>query len=267
MSIEGTEPGASRPPLEAGRTAGSDAMTAPGSPELSVVVPVFNEARTIANVVLGWASELDGLGIDYELLVYDDGSTDDTRLILGRLGARVPRLTVRTQQNRGHGATVLRGYREARGEWVFQTDSDGEVAPGSFDGLWRERHAHDLVLGVRQRRRVSWDRRLVSWLSRLSVRVLFGARIADANVPFRLVRRAHLQGMVADLPEDLFAPNVALAGVAARARLRIREVPVAHVGRLEGRGSLVGARVWRAAATAFRQTVEVALRARRRPRS
>jgi dolichol-phosphate mannosyltransferase len=267
VSIEATGPGAARPPLEAGRATGSDAMAAPGGPELSVVIPVFNEGRTIAGVVLGWAAELDGLGIDYELLVYDDGSTDDTRLILDRLGARVPRLTVRTQRNRGHGATVLRGYREARGGWVFQTDSDGEVAPGSFHALWRERHAHDLVLGVRQRRRVSWDRRLVSWLSRLSVRVLFGARIGDANVPFRLMRRTQLQGLVAELPEGLFAPNVALAGVAARARLRIGEVPVAHVGRVEGRGSLAGGRVWRAAATAFRQTVEVALRARRRPRS
>jgi hypothetical protein len=149
---------------------------------------------------------------------------------------------------------------------VFQTDSDGEVAPASFPDLWRERQAHDLVLGIRQGRRVSLDRRVVSWLSRLSVWLLFGAWLGDANVPFRLVRRAHLQALVADLPEDLFAPNVALAGIAARARLRIREVPVAHVGRIEGLGTLAGGRIWRAAATAFRQTVAVALRARRRPR-
>src|SRR5262249_56495225 len=85
--------------------------------------------------------------------VYDDGSTDDTRSILDGLGARLPRLAVRTQPNRGHGAAVLRGYREARGEWVFQTDSDGEVAPASFGALWRERHVHDLLLGVRRGRR------------------------------------------------------------------------------------------------------------------
>ena len=267
VSVDGAEPGAARSPREAARQAGPEAAVAPAAPELSVVVPVFNEGRTIAAVVLGWAAELDGLGIDYELLVYDDGSTDDTRSILADLVARVPRLSVRTQPNRGHGATVLRGYREARGEWVFQTDSDGEVAPASFGALWRERHVHDLLLGVRRGRQVSWDRRLVSGLSRLSVRLLFGARLADANVPFRLVRRAALQGLMADLPEDLFAPNVALAGVAARARLRIGEVPVPHVGRLEGRGSLAGGRIWRAAATAFRQTVAVALRARRRPRA
>src|SRR5262245_26940185 len=197
---------------------------APTAPELSVVIPVFNEGRTIAQVVLGWASALDEQGIDYELLVYDDGSTDDTRLILERLGPQVPRLTARSHANRGHGATVLRGYREARGEWVFQTDSDGEVAPVSFPDLSRERQAHDLVLGIRQGRRVSLDRRLVSWLSRLSVRVLFGAWIGDVNVPFRLARRTHLQGLMAELPEDLFAPNVALAGVAARAGLRIGQV-------------------------------------------
>jgi glycosyltransferase involved in cell wall biosynthesis len=263
VSSEGLQSGPAHLTREAGRTAGAGALPAPAGPELSVVIPVFNEGRTIAGVVQGWASMLDGLGLDYELLVYDDGSTDDTRRILDELGPRVLRLTVRTHSNRGHGATVLRGYREARGEWVFQADSDGEVAPASFPDLWRERHAHDLVLGIRQRRRAAWDRRLVSWLSRLSLRVLFGVRVGDANVPFRLVRRGHLHALLAELPEDLFAPNVALAGIAARARLRIGEVPVTYVGRREGRSSLAGWRIWRAAAIAFRQTVAVALRARR----
>jgi glycosyltransferase involved in cell wall biosynthesis len=265
VSSEGPERDPVHPVRATGRTAGAGVLAAPAGPELSVVIPVFNEARTIADVVLGWASVLDGLELDYELLVYDDGSTDDTRRILGDLGSRIPRLTVRTHSNRGHGATVLRGYREALGEWVFQTDSDGEVPAGSFPDLWRERHAHDLVLGIRQHRQAAWDRRLVSWLSRLSLRVLFGARVGDANVPFRLVRRAQLRALMAELPGDLFAPNVALAGIAARARLRIGEVPVPYVGRSEGRSSLAGWRIWRAAATAFRQTLAVALRARRPP--
>jgi hypothetical protein len=162
---------------------------------------------------------------------------------------------------------VLRGYREARAEWVFQTDSDGELAPTSFPALWDPRHDHDVVLGVRQGRLASLDRRLVSWLARLTVWILFGARIRDVNVPFRLMRRAPLQRLLADLPEGLFAPNVALAGVAVRAGLRIHQVPVSHRGRPVGRGSLAGGRVWRAAATAFGQTVGIALRTRRNRRS
>jgi glycosyltransferase involved in cell wall biosynthesis len=236
----------------------------PAPPELSVVIPVFNEAGTIAGVVLGWASELERLGIEHELLVYDDGSTDETGAILRQLAGQLPRLRVRAQANRGHGATVLRGYREARGQWVFQTDSDGEVAPASFAALWQARHDHDLVLGIRQHRQASLDRRLVSWLSALAVRALFGARLGDVNVPFRLMRRSRLRTLLAGLPDDLFAPNVALSGVAALARLRVGEVPVAHAGRRAGRGSLTGVRIWRAAARSLWQTAAVALRARRR---
>ena len=233
-------------------------------PELSVVIPVFNEARVVAEVVRGWVSALDRLGVRYELLVYDDGSTDETPAILHRLAESSPRLTVRTHGNRGHGATVLRGYREARGEWVFQADGDGELGAEGFPALWRERHDRDLVLGLRQRREGTWDRRMVSRLSALTVRALFGVRIGDANVPFRLMRRVCLERLLAELPKALFAPNVALSGVAALRRLRIAEVPVPHRGRRAGRGSLAGGRIWWAAARSFGQTVAVALRARRR---
>src|SRR5262249_37774630 len=142
-------PPAVDPDPTGGREA-SSGLRAPAPVELSVVMPVFNEARILPDVVPGWASELDRLGVDSQLPAYDDGSTAESRRVLQRLRERLPRLTVHGHANRGHGHTVLGGYREARADWIFQTDSDGEIAPASFRALWDARHGHDLVLGIRQ---------------------------------------------------------------------------------------------------------------------
>src|SRR5207237_498076 len=122
------------------------------TPTLTVVMPAYNEAGAIREVVTGWDCQLAALGVPYEIRVYDDGSRDGTGDLLAALARERPALTAVRQPNRGHGPTILRGYREARGEWVFQTDSDGEMGPESFPLVWERRHEADLVLGYRSRR-------------------------------------------------------------------------------------------------------------------
>jgi glycosyltransferase involved in cell wall biosynthesis len=219
----------------------------------------------VAAVVRSWTTELDRLGIDYELRVYDDGSRDRTADALEALARELPRLLVTRHHNRGHGPTILRGYREARGDWVFQTDSDGEMEPDSFERLWRERGDHDFLLGIRAGRQSAPARWLVPRVSRLAVRTLFGRGIHDVNTPYRLMRRARLEPLLAELPDDLFAPNVILSGLAVRDGLRIWETPVPHQGRRHGGGSLVSLRkILRPAARSLRQTIAIARQPRRR---
>ncbi len=97
--------------------------------------PAYNEADRVASVIEEWTTELDRLGVDYELVVYDDGSTDRTLQVLAACRARHSRLRVERHANMGHGPTILRGYREARGRWVLQLDGDGEVGPEAFGGF------------------------------------------------------------------------------------------------------------------------------------
>jgi glycosyltransferase involved in cell wall biosynthesis len=85
-------------------------------------MPVYNEGGGIATVNATWQTVLSGLHIPYEVRVYDDGSTDDTGAVLDGLAERYPEMRVTHQSNRGHGPTVLRGYRDATGVWVFQVD-------------------------------------------------------------------------------------------------------------------------------------------------
>lgn len=232
------------------------------APALSVVMPVYNEEQSVGDVLAEWTSALDALGITYEFLVLDDGSRDRTGEVVREMAARSKAIRVLRHENRGHGPTVLRGYREATGDWVLQIDSDGEIGAQGFADLWRRRESFDLLVGCRVNRSSNLIRQVVSLTSQIIVRVLYGPGIRDVNVPYRLIRRTILHEMVSPLPPDLFAPNVILSGLAIRRGLRIHEEPVAHVGRRHGRPSLGRFNVLLPAAVSLWQTVVQAWRHR-----
>ena len=235
-----------------------------GLNELDVVMPVYDEEAVVGEVLRAWIAELDRLAIDFRILAYDDGSRDGTWEVLERTADEEPRLVAVRQANRGHGPTVLRGYREASAEWVFQVDSDGEMPCAGFDELWRRRHGYDLLLGWRRNRRGPAGRRLVTAVARTAVRRLFGGDVRDVNVPFRLIRREVLARLLDDVPASAFAPNVLLSGLAARDGLPIYQTAVDDRERPAGSGSLGALRLARGAARSFAELAAVALRTRGR---
>jgi glycosyltransferase involved in cell wall biosynthesis len=228
--------------------------------ELVLVMPAFDEAALIEASVVDWHDELAALGLDFEIRVYDDGSRDATPEILARLAATLPRLAVRRHDNRGHGPSLLAGYREADGEWVAQADADSEIPVAAFPQLWARRERADFVLGRREGRSQSPARRLFSAFARLAVRALAGGGAADVNVPFRLMRRTGLVRLLRALPDDLFAPNVALTALALAEGLRVVEVPVPFVPQRSEPPARVSARLARGAARSLFETVAVVLR-------
>jgi hypothetical protein len=127
--------------------------------------------------------------------------------------------------------------------------------------VWSRREDADVVLGYRVGRQSPPSRHLVTAVSRLAVRTLFGAPLRDVNTPYRLHRRTALARLLAGVPPDAFAPNVILAGLAVRARLRVIEVPVPHRRRQTRTSSISGVfRLSRVAVKAFGQTISAALR-------
>lgn len=225
-------------------------------------MPVYNEVAAVDAVVASWTSALDRLGIDYECLLYDDGSTDGTGAKLDALADRYPRVRVTHHANRGHGPSIMRGYREASGRWVFQTDSDDEIPASAFADLWSRREGADVVIGVRTGRQSEMARRLLTAGAAFAVRIMYGSGVTDVNSPFRLMRGEALARLVPRVPETAFAPNVILSGLFARDRLRCVDVPVPATPRRTGQTSLLGWKVWKAAARAARETAGVALRER-----
>ena len=230
--------------------------------ELSVVMPVYNEAEAIGPVIAKWMAMLDTLGIRYRIRAYNDGSKDGTGAILkdtaSRSGGRVAAID---KPNSGHGPTILRGYREAAedSDWVFQIDSDDEMGPEAFPTLWAQREGYDFLVGRRDGRKQPLARKVVSLVSRLCVRVFYGKGIWDVNTPYRLMRAEVFAPFYAQIPDDTFAPNVILSGLVARHRLRHVEIPVPQHDRTTGEVSIRKWKLLKAAARSFAQTMRFAL--------
>ena len=224
--------------------------------ELAVVMPVYNEEACIVEVVNSWRTTLDGLGIDFRLLVLNDGSTDGTASELEVFGDD-PRVEVVHKSNEGHGPTILTGYGRAVtiASWVFQCDSDGEIGPEHFQHLWKAREGFDALFGKRYERKQGPARMIVSGGSRLVVRTLWGKGIPDVNTPYRLIRSRVLGPIVEMIPHGTLAPNVIISGVIARAGLRILNHPVPHEGRKSGTPSIARMKLWLFAFRALVQTI------------
>jgi dolichol-phosphate mannosyltransferase len=227
-------------------------------------MPVYNESEGITAVVESWIAALDRLGITSELLLYNDGSKDDTGARLDALAGRYPQVRAVHHANRGHGPTILRGYREARGEWIFQTDSDDEIPASAFAALWQRREGQDGVFGIRTGRPSGPGRRLLTAGAASAVRLLFGRGPRDVNVPFRLMRREPLQRLIPRIAADTFAPNVVLSGLFARDGLRFTEVPVPAVARRLGQTTIIGLKTLKLGVKAARQTLGASFADRRR---
>jgi glycosyltransferase involved in cell wall biosynthesis len=228
--------------------------------ELSIVVPVYNGQDTIETVVGEWSKVFDSLGTPYEFRVYDDGSKDRTGALLDELTKKYPRLIVTHKSNEGHGPTILRGYRESTGDWVFQMDSDDELGPEAFPDLWAHRAQFDFLIATRKARHSPLARRILTKGSRVVTRILFGAGVKDVNSPYRLMSRQFLRSELPLIPPDTFAPNVILSGLAARNRWRIYNTEQEHKGARTVSGSLVRWKMWKTAARVLMQTLRIAFR-------
>jgi glycosyltransferase involved in cell wall biosynthesis len=224
--------------------------------DLALVMPVYNEEECIVEVVKSWHDELNRLKIDFNMIVLNDGSRDNTASRLAEFNGN-DRIHVIHKQNSGHGPTILLGYHMAvdEAEWVFQVDSDDELKARDFDKLWSQRKAYDALFGYRVGRRQSASRKSISVVSRAVVRLLFGKGIVDVNIPYRLIKSAILKEIVDQIPGDTFAPNVIISGALASSGLPIFNCPVTHEHRKTGTISIVNWKLWKAAYQSFWQTI------------
>jgi dolichol-phosphate mannosyltransferase len=182
--------------------------------ELVVVMPIYNEAANIENVVNDWQSAFQKLGIRHQMLLVNDGSTDETLAVLERMEKLQPEsLEVVNKFNTGHGPSCRFGYDAAvasKAEWVLQIDSDGQCDPVYFEKFWDARKEADCVFGIRTARDDGWARTMTSRVCRWSSTLICGMDMVDPNVPYRLIRREALAKAVARVPGAFNIHNVAV---------------------------------------------------------
>lgn len=228
------------------------------SDRLCVVMPVYNEQDAIGPVLEKWDAALKGLGIDYEIRPYNDGSKDSSLSVMRKVAEKLAGVNVKDKPNGGHGNTILTGYREASSDgfdWVFQIDSDDEMGPEKFNELWSRRNDYDFLVGIRDGRIQALPRKIISFVSRLCVRIFYGKSVWDVNTPYRLMRVSAFKPFYDAIPLTTFAPNVILSGLAARHKLRCFETRVPQHDRTTGEVSIKKWKLFKAAAKSFWQTI------------
>ena len=192
--------------------------------QTSVVIPAFNEADVIGDVVAALARS----AAWHEILVVDDGSTDRTSAAAEAAGARV----VRHPYNKGNGASVKSGIREATGDYILIIDADGQHPPEDAARLVSRLGEYDLVVGARAHStQATLARRLGNHLLNGLATYLTGRPIPDLTSGFRAARRRHLREFLHLLPNRFSTPttttlafvkagyNVAFEPIDARARV------------------------------------------------
>ena len=202
---------------------------------LSVFFPAYNDAPAIAKLVEEAFVFGSRCTADLEVIVIDDGSSDDTAASVERLAPRYgPRLRlIRHPENRGYGGALRTGFLEATKEFVFYTDGDGQYDVSQLPDLAACVNPEvGLVNGYKTTRSDPWPRVVAGKLYLLAVRLLFRLKVRDVDCDFRLIRRSVLEGV--ELSSSSGAICVELVRSIQESGCEIREVAVRHLPRRHG---------------------------------
>jgi glycosyltransferase involved in cell wall biosynthesis len=203
---------------------------------LSIFFPAYNDAESLPELIKRTFEVIPRLTSNYEVLVINDGSTDNTAQALKTLAEfYTPRLKIITHQaNRGYGAALRTGFAACTKDLVFYTDGDGQYDVREIEQLWkRMRPGVDLVNGYKLNRADAGVRILIGNVYNWAVRRLFHIRIRDVDCDFRLIRRSVLDRI--ELQSDTGSICVELAKKLQNMSGRFEEVGVRHCPRMHGR--------------------------------
>jgi hypothetical protein len=211
--------------------------------ELSVVMPCLNEEKTIGSCIRKARGAMNRLGVNGEIVIADNGSTDDSVATARSLGARVIH-----ERRKGYGSALMAGCAAARGRFILMGDADDSYDFEQIDGfVERLRSGYELVMGTRLRGTIlpgamPWKNRYIGNPALTSVlRRLFRAKITDAHCGMRAFTKAAYEEMDLRTPGMEFASEMLIK--AAKLRLKITEVPI--VFHPDRRGRAPHLRPWR----------------------
>src|SRR6266508_6045090 len=201
--------------------------------ELSVVIPIRNEAPSLEELHRELAATLDAWGRSYEIIVVDDGSTDESFAILARLQAADPHLRViRFRRNFGQTAAFAAGFEYARGRFIVTSDGDLQNDPRDIPALVDElERGADIVCGWRKDRKDAWlSRRLPSTIANGLISFVTGVHLHDYGCSLKAFRAEIVRGMKLYGEMHRFLP-----AIASEQTSRIKEHVVNHRPRKYGR--------------------------------
>lgn len=194
---------------------------------LSAFFPCYNEEQNIETLVREAMQALNGLVHRYEILIINDGSSDKTGAIADTLQQQYDNVRViHHDVNKGYGAALITGFRNAQYEWVFFADGDNQFYLSEIELLLKEVDKNDVVIGFRKIRRDPWHRILYARSWNMLVRLVFGLKVRDLNCAFKVIKKKFLDAIILNSSGAMI--NTELLVRLKIAGARIREVGVTH---------------------------------------
>jgi glycosyltransferase involved in cell wall biosynthesis len=207
--------------------------TDPALGGVSLVFPVHNESFIIEQTLRNYIAELAGRVPELEVIVAEDGSTDDTKVVLERLEGELPINLFMSDERKGYQEAVRDAIAHATKPWLFIVDSDYQFAAIDIWRLDPHRKTHDVILGMNRPRKDPFYRVFLSWGYNWLMRLVFNLPYRDMDTGFRLIRRSVAEEIAPEVRHMSFftAEFVVRAHYAG---YKILEVPVHHYARKIG---------------------------------
>ena len=198
--------------------------------DISIIVPVFNEAENILPLAQEVALALRSEGRTYELVFVDDASTDFTWERINAAKRALPSVRgLRHGSNRGQSAALWAGIQATSGAVIATMDGDLQNDPADLPRLLTELERADFILGHRVKRRDNWLRQVSSRVARLARKIVLGVALQDTGCSLRVFKRSALVGVFPFNGLHRFLPVLVHGGGA-----KVLEIPVNHRPRAAG---------------------------------
>ncbi len=201
---------------------------------ITVFFPLYNDEATVEKLVNDTLSLLESITDDYELILVNDGSIDNTGVICSRLANKNAKIKViQHEKNKGYGAALKAGFTNATKELVFYTDGDGQYNVKELAGLLPYIQEADVVTGYKIKRNDPFYRRILGRIYHWTAKFIFSLKVRDIDCDFRLLRRSIFNNIT--LESDSGVICLEMIKKIQNAGYKIKEVPVHHYPRISGR--------------------------------
>ncbi|HKQ50500.1 MAG TPA: glycosyltransferase family 2 protein [Phycisphaerae bacterium] len=202
-------------------------------PALSIFFPCYNEEANVERLTRASVEAARKYAETFEIIIVNDGSKDGTAALAERLAAETPEVrAVHNNPNLGYGGAVARGLREARMQWIFFTDGDGQFDVNEIGKLVELLERCDFAVGYRIKRADPFVRKVNAFCWGTLVRMVFGLKVRDIDCAFKLLPKSLIDSI--ELKSTGALISTELLARAKYRGLRIAEVGVNHYPRVAG---------------------------------
>jgi glycosyltransferase involved in cell wall biosynthesis len=201
---------------------------------ISIVLPVFNEVKSLEYVLSVWNRYLNKKKILHEFVICEDGSTDGTKELIVKLQKKYPISNQSVKDRRGYGLGVISGIIASKYDYILCIDSDGQCMPDSFLEFYNNKHMADILIGNRNPRNDPIIRIIYSKLFKIVHDYLFNTKVKDPSCPYVLSKKKNYLMLLDKLQYLKEGFWWGFIGAAKMLELKILQINIVHYKRYDG---------------------------------